>query len=74
MAMEPGSCIPGRKNLKHSQEILCVLKGTVELICGDEIVNLFEGDAVHYYWSAPEQQVIANKSNSMAVVAWVGTL
>ncbi len=74
MAMEPGSSIPGRKNLKHSQEILCVLKGTVELVCGEETVNIFEGDVVHYYWSTPEKQVITNKSNSLAVVAWVGTL
>jgi quercetin dioxygenase-like cupin family protein len=74
MAMEPGSSIPGRKNLKRSQEILCVLKGTVELNCGEETVNLFEGDAVHYYWLAPEKQVITNKSSSLAVVAWVGTL
>ncbi len=74
MAMEPGSAIPGRKNLKHSQEILCVLKGTVELVCGEETVNIFEGDVVHYYWSMPEKQVITNKSNSLAVVAWVGTL
>jgi transcriptional regulator with XRE-family HTH domain len=74
VAMEPGSSIPGRKNLKHSQEILCVLTGAVELICGAETTNLFEGDIVHYYWSAPERQMITNKSNSLAVVTWVGTL
>jgi len=74
MALEPGASIPGRKNLKRSQEILCVLKGTVELKCGNETVDLFEGDSVHYYWSAPENQVITNKSKGLSVVLWVGTL
>ena len=74
MALEPGASIPGRKNLKRSQEILCVLKGTVELMCGSETVNLFEGDSVHYYWSAPEKQMITNRSKGLSVVLWVGTL
>lgn len=74
MALEPGASIPGRKDLKRSQEILCVLKGTVELKCGAETVDLFEGDSVHYHWSVPEKQVITNKSKGLSVVLWVGTL
>ena len=51
-----------------------MLKGTVELKCGAETVDLFEGDSVHYHWSVPEKQVITNKSKGLSVVLWVGTL
>jgi transcriptional regulator with XRE-family HTH domain len=74
MVLESGASIPGRKGIKNSQEILCVLKGSVEVSCGNETAVLHEGDAVHYYWSVPEKQVIDNKSKDLSVVLWVGTL
>lgn len=74
MLLEPGASIPGRKGIKNSQEILCVLKGWVEISCGNEKTTLHVGDAVHYYWSVPETQVISNKSKGLSVVLWVGTL
>jgi transcriptional regulator with XRE-family HTH domain len=74
MVLESGSSIPGRKGIKNSQEILCVLKGTVEISCGNETAILHMGDAVHYYWSAPEKQIISNRAKGPSVVLWVGTL
>jgi transcriptional regulator with XRE-family HTH domain len=74
MALEPGASIPGRKGIKNSQEILCVLKGTVQISCGNETATLHVGDAIHYHWSAPENQIISNKSKGLSVVLWVGTL
>jgi len=74
MVLESGASIPGRRGIKNSQEILCVLKGIVEISCGNESATLHEGDAVHYHWSVPEKQVISNKSKDLSVVLWVGTL
>lgn len=74
LVLESGTSIPGRKGIKNSQEILCVLKGSIEVSCGNEAAILHEGDVVHYYWSMPENQVIANKSKDLSVVLWVGTL
>ena len=74
MVLESGASIPGRKGIKNSQEILCVLKGIVEISCGNESATLHVGDAVHYHWSAPEKQIISNKSKGLSVVLWVGTL
>jgi len=73
LVIGPGKSIPVRKNVKNSQEVLCVLRGNVELNCGDCIVQLFEGDSVHY-WTNPQKQMITNKSIKRAIVLWVGTL
>ncbi|HDP80187.1 MAG TPA: XRE family transcriptional regulator [Spirochaetes bacterium] len=73
LVMKPGKGIPARKNVKNGQEVLCVLKGLVELRHGDARFTLHRGDAVHY-WSIPEGQYIANTSKDLAVVMWVGTL
>jgi quercetin dioxygenase-like cupin family protein len=73
LVIEPEKSIPARKNIKNGQEILCVLKGTVELQLGDEKLPLTEGDSVHF-WSNPEQQKITNNSTSKSFVLWVGTL
>jgi len=73
MAIEPGASIPARKNVKNTQEVLCVLKGTVELFHGGKIIKLDEGDSVHY-WSIQQRETISNRSSGLAVVLWVGTL
>lgn len=71
--IEPGRSIPVRKNIKTSQEILCILQGRAELVHGQERVVLTEGDAIHF-WSEPRRQLIINPDEALAVVLWVGTL
>jgi len=73
LVIEPGGAIPVRKNIKNGQEMLCVLKGAVRLVHGDDDWVLASGDAAHFF-SLPEKQRIANESGSPAVVLWVGTL
>lgn len=73
LAVEPGKSIPVRKNLKNSQEVLCVLKGVIEFQLSDETVIMREGDSVHF-WSNPEKQKIFNNSSELSLVLWVGTL
>lgn len=73
LLLKPGTRIPVRKNVKNGQEVLCVLRGALELVHGDRTVPLTEGDAVHFY-AYPAKQFIANKSKGVAVVLWVGTL
>lgn len=73
LVLEPGKSIPVRKNLKNGQEVLCVLKGTIELAYSNDIYTLLEGDSVHYY-SEPEKQMITNKSKGLSVVLWIGTI
>ncbi len=72
IAIEPGTGIPARKNVKNTQEVLCVLKGAVELSHGGEVIKLDEGDSVHY-WSIQQREIISNRSGELAVVLWVGT-
>lgn len=73
LVIEPGKSIPVRKNIKNGQEILCVLKGSVELILSDEKHPLVEGDSVHF-WSNPVNQKITNNSTTISFVLWVGTV
>ncbi len=73
LVIEPGKSIPVRKNIKNSQEVLCVIKGTVELMLSDQTHILDEGDSVHY-WSNPASQKITNKSTTICCVLWVGTI
>ncbi len=73
LVIEPGKSIPVRKNIKNSQEVLCVMKGTVELMLSDETHILDEGDSVHY-WSNPTSQKITNISTKICFVLWVGTI
>jgi quercetin dioxygenase-like cupin family protein len=65
--------IPVRKNIKNGQELLCVLKGSLELVHGDQTIKLSEGDSIHF-WSKPENQRVINRSKETAVVLWVGTI
>jgi transcriptional regulator with XRE-family HTH domain len=73
LVIDPEKSIPVRKGTKNSQEVLCILNGTVELVYGDKNIELREGDAVHF-WSNPEKQKIKNSSSVRAIVLWVGTL
>ena len=73
LVIEPGKSIPVRKNIKNGQEVLCILKGAVELILGEQSHTLVEGDSVHYL-SNPECQKITNNSSKTSFVLWVGTL
>jgi len=73
LVVEPGKSIPVRKNIKNGQEVLCVLKGSIELMLSTETLALVEGDSVHF-WSNPENQKITNINNTTSFVLWVGTL
>jgi transcriptional regulator with XRE-family HTH domain len=73
LLLKPGTRIPVRKNVKNGQEVLCVLRGSLELVHGDHIVPLAEGDAAHFY-AYPPKQSITNNSKSVTVVLWVGTI
>ncbi len=73
LVVEPGKSIPVRKNIKNGQEVLCVLKGSIELMLSEETLALVEGDSVHF-WSNPESQKITNTSTTTSFVLWVGTL
>jgi transcriptional regulator with XRE-family HTH domain len=71
--LEPGVSIPARKAIKNSQEILCVLKGSVELVHSDAVMQLTQGDSVHY-WFTTDKLMITNRSKGLSIVLWVGTL
>ncbi|MGB3210099.1 MAG: helix-turn-helix domain-containing protein [Desulforhopalus sp.] len=73
LVIEPGKSIPVRKNIKNGQEILCVLKGSVDLILTNVKYKLVEGDSVHF-WSNPASQKITNSSTTLSFVLWVGTM
>ena len=73
LVLEPGKTIPVRKNIKNGQEVLCVLKGEVELVVSDKTYLLESGDSVHF-WSDPDNQRMSNNSSQMSFVLWVGTL
>jgi hypothetical protein len=62
-----------RKDAKNSQEILCLMQGTLELEHGAEKVALVEGDTVHL-WTEPQCQAISNIGKTTSVLLWVGTL
>jgi transcriptional regulator with XRE-family HTH domain len=72
LVINQGKSIPVRKNIRNSQELLCVMKGKVELELGDETIMLSEGDSIHY-WSIPGKEMIFGKSPT-SVVVWVGTI
>lgn len=73
LVIDPGKSIPVRKNIKNGQELLCVLKGSVELMLSNEKHSLTEGDSVHF-WANPINQKITNISADICFVLWVGTL
>jgi len=73
LVLEPGKSIPARKGVRNSQEVLCVLKGSLELTYEDQVVTLSQNDAAHF-WTQSERQRITNNSKGQAVVLWVGTV
>jgi transcriptional regulator with XRE-family HTH domain len=73
MFIAPGTAIPVRKNIKSGQEVLCILKGSLDLIHGENAVTLEKGDAVQF-WIEPKKQQIINNGDKMAVAMWVGTI
>ncbi len=73
IVLDPGKTLPGRKDVKNSQEVLSVLEGSVELVHNNEKLLLKEGDSVHY-WTDVESQSISNKGRKRAIVLWVGTI
>jgi len=73
LVLEPGKSIPARKNFKNGQEVLCILKGSIELAYNDDVYILQECDSVHYH-SSPERQMITNKGKGLAIVLWIGTI
>ncbi len=73
LVLEPGKSIPVRKNIKNGQEVLCVLKGEVELTLNDETYSLGESDTVHF-WTNPKKQMITNNNSTISFVLWIGTL
>jgi len=73
LVVEPGKSIPARKNVKNGQEVLCVLKGAIELTLNNETHALTEGDCVHFF-SSPESEKMSNTSNTTSFVLWVGTM
>jgi transcriptional regulator with XRE-family HTH domain len=73
IVIEQNKSIPVRQGIKNGQELLCILKGSLELIRSEGTIELSEGDAVHY-WADLEKQKITNRGKGLAVVLWVGTL
>ncbi len=71
--LQPGATIPVRKDVRNGQEVLCVLKGRLELTQGERTTLLKEGDAAHF-WADTNRQSITNTSREMTVALWVGTL
>ncbi|HUT69945.1 MAG TPA: helix-turn-helix domain-containing protein [Desulfatiglandales bacterium] len=73
LVIEPGKSIPVRKNIKNGQEVLCILKGSLELVHGERAIHLADGDTVHYF-AEPKKQSITNKNKDLAIALWIGTV
>jgi transcriptional regulator with XRE-family HTH domain len=73
LVLKPEKVIPVRKDIKNGQEVLCVLQGTLDLVHGEQLIHLAEGDAVHFYANTAKQYIV-NNGNEVTVVLWVGTL
>jgi transcriptional regulator with XRE-family HTH domain len=73
LVVEPGKSIPARKNVKNGQEVLCVLRGAIELLLGERTYMLAEGDCVHLF-SNREKEMITNRGSATGFVLWVGTV
>jgi predicted 2-oxoglutarate/Fe(II)-dependent dioxygenase YbiX len=45
----------------------------LELVYGEQVVHLTDGDAVHFYANTAKQYIV-NKGKEVTIVLWVGTL
>jgi transcriptional regulator with XRE-family HTH domain len=73
LVIQPGKSIPVRKDIKNGQELLCILKGSLNLEHGERVIHLTEGDTVHYV-ANPKKQSITNENEDLAIALWVGTI
>ncbi|MBW2311197.1 MAG: helix-turn-helix domain-containing protein [Deltaproteobacteria bacterium] len=73
LVIEPGKSIPVRKDIKNGQELLCILKGSLNLEHGERTIHLTEGDTVHYL-ANPKKQSITNENEDLAIALWIGTM
>jgi transcriptional regulator with XRE-family HTH domain len=73
LVIEPGKSIPVRKDIKNAQELLCILKGSLNLEHGERTIRLTDGDTVHYF-ANPKKQSITNENEDLAIALWVGTI
>ncbi|MEJ5362407.1 MAG: XRE family transcriptional regulator [Spirochaetota bacterium] len=73
LIIEPGKSIPARKGIRNSQEVLCVLKGSLELMYNGDVLTLNQGDTAHF-WTLPDNQAVTNKSHSITIALWIGTM
>ncbi|HOJ29652.1 MAG: helix-turn-helix domain-containing protein [Spirochaetes bacterium] len=73
LIIEPGKSIPARKGVRNSQEVLCVIKGSLELTYNRDVLTLNQGDTAHF-WTLPDNQVVTNKSHYITIALWIGTM
>ena len=73
LVIEPGKSIPVRRDVKNGQEVLCVLKGSLNLMHGEQTIHLEEGDSVHF-WADPKEQTVTNNNSQISIALWIGTL
>jgi len=73
LVIEPGKSIPVRKDIKNAQELLCILKGSLNLEHGERSIHLMEGDTVHFF-ADPKKQSITNENEDLAIALWIGTV
>ena len=73
LIIKPGMTIPGRKHIKNDQDIICIIKGSVELVYGERRIHLRTGDTVHYWPDLVKYQV-NNNGEELAAVLWIGTI
>lgn len=73
LIIEPNKSIPARTGIKNQQEVLCVLKGTLEVVHSTGVFKLMEGDSLHL-WSDNNKQKVTNTGEKTAIALWIGTL
>ena len=73
LIINPGKSIPARRGMKNRQEIVCVLKGTLQITHSSGVFILSEGDSLHL-WSDNGKQKVTNTGKKHSVALWVGTL
>jgi transcriptional regulator with XRE-family HTH domain len=72
--IKPGGSLDENEGLRHpagSEEFVFVMKGELEFLLDDEIINLKEGDTLYFYGDLPHRWY--NKSNKTAEVLFIWT-